>query len=359
MVVDEAASVWNVYFGDLHAKTRMTDGLGTAQEYFRHLRDVALCDFGAIADHNGGREASFIEGPFRRSLSDDEFEEMQSACDYFNDAGRFVTLQAFEQNQIEGYPGHRNCYFRGQAPGLFKGRTLEDLYRYLADYKALIIPHHHLIWKTKVHLDNPEFSKVIEMYSMHCSSEQRNTPLNNWPNWPSKAETGISAREILDRGYRVGFIAASDNHNGAPGLSARPSRFANLTYRGGLAAVHAPALTREDIFDGIYSRRCYATTGARIYLRFQVNGEEMGSELKTRSAAYRIVAAGTAALSSIELISSEGDTSVFSYTGTDFIDLSGTLEFLGEAMWIYVRVTQIDRHMAWSSPIWLDRADAG
>ena len=41
-------------------------------------------------------------------------------------------------------------------------------------------------------------------------------------------------------------------------------------------AVLARALTRDDIWDAIRSRRVYATTGANILLDFQVNGAHMG-----------------------------------------------------------------------------------
>jgi hypothetical protein len=118
-----------------------------------------------------------------------------------------------------------------------------------------------------VHLGNPRYERLVEMYSMHGTSETRGTPLSN------KVEDGVSARELLAAGHRVGFIAASDNHNGAPGLSARSSRFTNLVYSGGLAAVWAAELTREAVFDALYARRCYGTTGARILLDFRLNGE--------------------------------------------------------------------------------------
>ncbi len=277
-VIDNRPETMQVYFGDIHAKTKLSDGLKTPLEYFEHARDVALTDFGAIADHNG-EEASRIEGPFRTQMSDEAFAEIQSACETFNQPGKFVTLQGFEQNDIAGYPGHRNIYFRGICPGLFRGESLEELYAYLEGHEALVIPHHPIIWQTRVHLGNSLYERVLEMYSMHCSSEEKGGPINNFATTMNKAETGISAREVLDEGYRVGFIAASDNHNGAPGLSARPSRFTNLTYHGGLAAVLAPSLTRENIFDGLYNRRCYATSGNRLYMDWRMDGHLMGSEI--------------------------------------------------------------------------------
>jgi hypothetical protein len=289
-------------------------------------------------------------------MSDEAFAEIQSACETYNQAKRFVTLQGFEQNVIAGFPGHRNVYFRGICPGLFRGESLEELYAYLEGHDALVIPHHPIIWQTRVHLGNPLYERVLEMYSMHCSSEEKGGPINNFDTTINKAETGISAREILEEGYRVGFIAASDNHNGAPGLSARPSRFTNLTYHGGLAAVLAPSLTRENIFDGLYNRRCYATTGIRLYMDWRMDGHLMGSEIsleRGHSINHELTISATNAIASVEIIRNDRTEKIFNYTGEYFIRLEGKLLFSDDG-WAYVRITQIDRHMAWSSPVWIN-----
>lgn len=355
-VVDPSGELPNVYFGDIHAKTMLSDGLKTPMEYFEHARDVALTDFGAIADHNF-EEASRLEGPFVEGMSDEAFAEIQKACEACNEPGRFVTLQSFEQNRIADYKGHRNIYFRGVCPGLFRGKTLDELYDYLDGHKALAIPHHTIIWKTRPHLDNPRYERVVEMYSTHCSSEVKGTAINNYETTPSKAETGVSAREMLDGGYRLGFIAASDNHNGAPGLSARPSRFTNLVYSGGLAAVLAPQLTREAVFDALYDRRCYATTGTRIYLDFRLAGRVMGSEIEAERGAtlpYEITVSATDAVACVELVSNGREEVLWRHDGRSVVSLQGKRTFTDETNWIYVRVTQADRHMAWSSPVWVD-----
>ena len=354
-VIDDRPETMNVYFGDIHAKTMLSDGLKTPSEFFEHARDVALIDFAAIADHNSV-EASRLEGPFRTQMSDEAYAKIQEACETFNQPGSFVTIQGFEQNRIAENPGHRNVYFRDTCPGLFRGETLEELYAYLEGHQALVIPHHHIIWGTRVHLDNPEYERLIEMYSEHCSSERKGSPINNHATTQSKRETGTSAREILDKGHRVGFIAASDNHNGAPGLSARPSRFTNIPYRGGLAAVFAPELSRQAIFDGLYNRRCYATSGSRTYLDFRLDGQPMGSELSVSQGTtmpYEIVVAGTDGIARIEFIQNDRQATVWTHDGRSYVRLQGELS-IQKSCWTYVRVTQTDRYMAWSSPIWVD-----
>jgi hypothetical protein len=63
-------------------------------------------------------------------------------------------------------------------------------------------------------------------------------------------------------------IASTDDHLGYPG-----------GWGEGLAAVLAPALTREEIHRALLDRRTYAVTGDRIRLHFALNGRIMGREL--------------------------------------------------------------------------------
>jgi len=142
----------------------------------------------------------------------------------------------------------------------------------------------------------------------------------------------------------------------ATGLSARPSRFTNIPYRGGLAAVIAPEITREAVFDALYHRRCYATSGARTYLDFRLAGQRMGSEMKVRrgdSLPYEITTAGTDLIASVEFVRNDRQGTVWTHDGRDFLRLHGELT-IDASCWVYVRITQTDRHLAWSSPIWVD-----
>ena len=132
--------------------------------------------------------------------------------------------------------------------------------------------------------------------------------------------------------------------------------FTNIPYQGGLAAVLAPELSRAAVFDAMYERRCYATTGARTYLDFRLDGRLMGSELKvTRGTAvqYNIVVSGTDRIAKIELIQADREGVLWTYDGNRFVRLQDELLF-DKSTWTYVRITQADREMAWSSPIWVD-----
>jgi hypothetical protein len=242
-------------------------------------------------------------------------------------------------------------------PEMFRGITIKDFLDYLEGREALVIPHHTL-YGNRLKPDFPYTDKfrVIEMYSMHLSSERRGSPYNN-----GKPEIGYSAQEVLAQGHRVGFIAASDNHNGRPGISAKPSRFVNLVYSGGLAAVYAPELTREAVFDAMYRRCCYATTGERIIIDFKVNGSRMGSEIRVKagsSVELEVFCGGTSAIACIEILKDNQVIKVFQ-DGSSSILEARMLETVNSSCQYYIRVTQVDRHMAWSSPIWFDIETGG
>ena len=67
----------------------------------------------------------------------------------------------------------------------------------------------------------------------------------------------------------------------------------------------------------------------------------------------QIVVAATDQIAMIEFIQTSREGTVWTHDGRCFVRLNGELTF-DESCWIYVRVTQADRHMAWSSPIWVD-----
>ncbi|HBQ64223.1 MAG TPA: hypothetical protein DD727_04725, partial [Clostridiales bacterium] len=122
---------------------------------------------------------------------------------------------------------------------------------------------------------------------------------NRMRNPERRANASLPGKHYLQdywmQGLRLGVIASSDEHSGQGGRS-----------HGGIAAVWAQELTREEIFDAIRSKRCYATTGERILLHFDIDGElqmgqsgrrEPGSTLRIRLKVW-----GTDLLNRVEIL---------------------------------------------------------
>jgi hypothetical protein len=216
-------------------------------------------------------------------------------------------------------------------------------------------------------------TRVIEIYSHWGESEYYNPDHalsyeNNRIRYP---ETRITisgrgpyyARDAWAEGKRFMTIGSSDDHFGQGGKAHR-----------GVTAVYSPMLTREAIFDQMRAGTCYATTGERILLEFQLNGQPMGSQVTARpgeSLEFTFEVYGTNVLAVVEAFCYRFDrdkkwASAF-YAEIPDQGLQGSLQrdlaagwteaYEGPAVY-YLRVRQKhyvkDRPVyAWSSPIWV------
>ena len=128
----------------------------------------------------------------------------------------------------------------------------------------------------------------------------------------------------------------------------------------------APALTREAIFDALYQRRTYGTTGARILLDFRVNEEPMGGETTVDGPPrLRLEAHGTDSIESVEILrysEHDGGFRIIYELHPDALDFEwfGTDDGFREDSIDYLRLRQRGTIrgrivMAWSSPIWVKK----
>ncbi|KPJ62047.1 MAG: hypothetical protein AMS15_05215 [Planctomycetes bacterium DG_23] len=328
--VDWLSTEKRIYFGEIHPHTYLSDGSGTPEEALRWARDARGLDFSALADH------------WRKSLAQNPKtkEEYLKTINAFNEPGRFVTLVGYEWTTWSSH-GDKCVYFRGPdgpflAPDDPETDDPQKLWKALKGVAALTIPHHPMAGgRTDWGYKNDEFERLVEIFS-----------------WWGCAEEGseFSVQAALAQGHKLGFIGGTDNHFGQPGTGRTGAEDG-----AGLAAVFAQELTREAIFDALWARHCYATTGARMVLEFFVNGKMMGEEIEVPSGGRSEItarAAGTREIENLELIknneviaSKKGDGSVIEFRYEDKMSRPGD--------YYYFRVLQIDGQRAWSSPVWL------
>ena len=352
-----------LFWGDLHAQSEYhvmhsqekdarqvgwSKGIscGTPDDVYQYARDVTLLDFVAITDQGA------ITGVGWELLQ-------QKAIEHYR-PGEFATFKSYEA----GSPvGHRNVYFRGDAV-----EPLQDprAFSYMPDFlyehyrgreDVMMIPHHVKTW-TDWSFHDPDLEPLMEIYS--CWGQSENPSMDRW----DKGMTpGAGAWEALRRGYRLGMIASSDNHVGMPGRSYQHDRQVHTPFPGGLAAVWAPELTREALFDALKSRRCYGTTGARIILDFTLNDQPMGSILEVEGGevsreVYAYVR-GTDAINRVEVVQNGKVVETGTPHHRDRQDVYSLkwrdTTALETNAYYYIRVIQIDGEMGWSSPIWVDR----
>lgn len=333
-----------IFFGDLHTHCEIsTDAVGSPDHAYEHARNFCGLDFAALSDHSPRGE---------------KYAELIAAGNRHNAPLHFATIIGFEWSS--GRYGHRNAYYPDdKGPEQPKGGDNTAPWWKLFDehnVRALTVPHHPnmqgglkpdgtYVWGSmdwsKI---NHKYQRVVEIDQHRGSSE---APGGANPELRILSEDfGSSVQTALTRGHRLGFIGSTDTHFGRPGIGE------------GLAAILSPELERAALFNSLYDRRCYATSGERILVFFTVNGFPMGSELKLspkdqRQVSFRAI--GTGSIKKVELLRNNEVIKTWDGAGDD---MSGTLSVTdesGRGEWYYIRITQADTQMAWSSPVWVDK----
>ncbi|WP_229964379.1 CehA/McbA family metallohydrolase [Litorilinea aerophila] len=348
-----------VFFGEVHAHSEIdSDGSRTLDENFGHARHTACVDFYAHTDHDD----AIMKG--------DKWHLRLDAVRRWHDEGRFVTIPAYEFTSF--VYGHRNVYFRDpeHAP-FFSCRTPDqqwihprELYAHLDRHGAdvVVIPHHPVVadhpfnWKTS----NPKYDRLVEIFSGWGCHEtaDANAPLigHGSDKYPQ-----LSITNALRSGHILGFVCGADAHDGYPGNAQGkfPYNWMNKhsPVGSGRTAVLAEQLSRDAVWQALYDRRCYGTTGTRILVDFTVNDAPMGSQVTAageRTIRFRV--AGPCPIHKIHVIRN-GELLARAWcdqpveTGEFHDPGSGA-----EVDFYYLRVFCQDGEMAWASPIWVRRA---
>ncbi|MDH5791498.1 MAG: DUF3604 domain-containing protein, partial [Candidatus Bathyarchaeota archaeon] len=150
------------------------------------------------------------------------------------------------------------------------------------------------------------------------------------------------------RGLRVGFVANSDDHTCRPGLTYPSGGF---TTKGGYTGVYAKELTREALWEVLWSRRCYATTGERMILHVDVDGHMMGEEFETdKPPKISVRIMGTAPLHEVEV--KRGVENIHRHP---FAKPRDDADRLIKVEWSGVRVRGRPKRVDWEGGLQLDR----
>jgi hypothetical protein len=344
-----------IYWGDLHAQSKYhgpgASSVGTPDELYRYAREITHLDFLAITDD----VAPLSEG----------WKELQEAAIRHYVPGKFVPFKAFEW--CSKRYGHRNTIFAdveiedNYSRQLFDG-TIENFWEFFREKNVLIIPHHTFLW-TDWKFHDSDLEPLVEIHSCWGTSEY---PGN--PSWDHSIKQGGGVQAALSLGYRLGIMASSDTCAGLPGRSvANSERWDFHKEKGGLTAVYAPELTRSAVFDALRRRRTYGTTGVRIILDFTLNNCPMGSQYAWSGdipIELRIKAVGTDLIKTVTIVRNNVDLKTFE-PRDDVVEISyeDKQDLIPEAfkddqgqllVYYYIRITQYDGEMAWSSPIWVN-----
>jgi len=265
---------YELLWGDLHNHNAVGYARGSLERTYEIAREHL--DFLAFTPHAQWHDMPEMPNDAHMKwvngfkVLEENWKKVQRMARESNRKDRFVSFLAYEWHS--SYFGDYCVYYPGDDLPLKYFGHVEDLQEYVRGTKAMIIPH-HLAYKQGWrganwdHLDT-NVSPVLEIFSEHGLSEHdcAGRPFirhSNGPRW-----TRNTLQRVLEKGFRPGVIASTDDHLGYPGA-----------YGEGLAGVYAEELSREAILDAIWKRRTIAVTGDRIRMAMKLNDEWMGSEL--------------------------------------------------------------------------------
>ena len=342
-------------------------GTGTRASLFEFARDVAALDVFCLSEHDW-------------QIDDRQWHELEELTDAWYEPDRFVTIPGFEWTN-PAY-GHRNVYYRSAGGGFFPSSPVRpdanlidgqipdptQLWRFLAAgaVPSLTIPHHMSAASFPLQIDafhDPSHDRVAEIYSNWGDSLEHDPGFTQY----AQRVDGMEFVRAVADGYRIGFIASSDSHDGYPGLSqGTPHRRHLYHQRGsGLAGIWATEATREAVFDALVARRTYAVTGGRMSLWVETDGAPMGSEttIAADERATVRVEVGGADVATTTLYRNGIPAQVHEPSGAGAFELhddAPAAEVAADgAVSYFVRVDTTTGERAWSSPTWLDVANMG
>lgn len=261
-----------IAFGDVHMHSGVSDGTGVPDEIYARAYARGL-DFAVLTDHD------YIVGA-RMMLS--EHDENQWLTDVFDARPDFVALHGYEWTSlaVPRGSGHKNVYFRGHGPSpLIGSRGLAPrtraLQRALAHEHAFIAPHHTGWTGTDWAEADPRIQRHLEIVSVHGVFED---PVNQ-PIPTRSAKPGMFAVDGLARGARFGFLGGSDGHGllWHHGVGRRMDPWGH-----GLTGVLVENNVRTTVWDGLYARRTFATSGARMWIVTSIGQTVLGGLVETR-----------------------------------------------------------------------------
>ena len=334
---------WNVYFGQLHAHTNLSDGTGSVEEAFVYASKVENLDFFAVTDHSDSFDNADA-GEIAKDgagISTGWAAGKQAAASVTNED--FVGLFGFEMTWPEDKQlGHISTFntpgwqTRDQEDFENVPTALEHYYKALTTVPGSVSQFNH---PDTIHGDFERFDHYSPKYDEAISLLE------------IAGEDGAVDCEYyhlaLDKGWHVAPTNNQNNHNGQWGDASRAR-----------TVILAETLTEEALYGAMKNRRVYATQDSDLTVYYALNGAVMGSMIPKSEEAEITVFLNDptdAAVGKVEVIADGGVVLDSADVGTPAQVLE--LSVSGGHNYYYLRITQPDGDVAVTAPVWMDGYD--
>lgn len=360
----------NLFWGLLHGESERHDSTESIENCLRHIRDAAALNFFGCSPFEAPEETSA-----------EAWKLVSQNITEFHEDDRFVTFLGLQMQGVASEEGIRQILFAKDNKPMIRRKdpkyaTLKKLYKTFNPKDIIAIPSFTMAKGFSFDFSrfNPDFERVVEIYnawgSSECTAKEGNPrPIKGAGKSGVQETAEGSIQNALKANHRFGFVAGGLDDRG---VYADFFDSDQVQYSPGLTAIIAKDQTRSVLFEALYNRSCYATTGARMIITFSLAGAPMGSEITTADKPGCLVnrhitgtVAGTTNLKLVEIIRNGQVVKTFKPDGYFMDYVWDDLDPLGKItirpkddrppfVYYYIRLTQADGHMAWSSPIWVD-----
>lgn len=343
---ETATPGWNLYFGQLHSHTGISDGTGTPTEAFAYASQVPGLDFFAVTDHSNAfdRDEQGVLSQDGTAISQD-WANGQAAAVAATDTD-FVALYGFEMTFQNGL-GHISTFntpgwqSRNQAQYQSYRTGLENYYTALCTVPGSISQFNH---PGEVFGNFEDFGHYSpEADARITLIEVGNGDVNGSP------ETAYDQyNRALDLGWHLAPTNNQNNHAGNWGTASSCR-----------TVVLASELTPEGIYDAMGNYRVYATEDSDLHIYYTLEDSAMGSILDRSQVGDTVSIQVTAfdntdlSVGKVEVIVEGGKVlagiTIHAASQTVCFDLPA------EHRYYYIRITQPDGDTAVTAPVWINQ----
>ncbi len=343
----------NIYFGQIHAHTNISDGAGSLEDAYDHAKNVDNLDYIIITDHSNS-----IDNEMKSKITENVDKSQSDEWTYAHNLAKqkttedFTCAYGYEMTWSNGL-GHMNTF---NTEG-FQSRTQTEFSTY-----STALQNYYAALRTapdSISQFNHPGTTFGDFQDFSYYSEDNDALITMIEVGNGEGAIGSSGYfpsyeyyvRALDKGWHVAPTNNQDNHKGLWG-DANTARTVML----------ADENTEEAIYDAMRNYRIYATEDNDLSIYYTLDGNVMGTILDkdavgdTVEIKADIKEPTDKAIGKVELIVNGGQS-----IGAVNVDKNeATVKFTAPSAYSYyfLRITEDDKDIAVTAPVWVGEVEA-
>jgi len=327
------------YFGQLHAHTNISDGTGSLDDAYTHVKKAGA-DYYAVTDHSNWFDND-TSGSLADGSASTKWTKAQATSNKYNDEGNFTAMYGYEMtwSGSTGGWGHMNTF---NTPG-FETRTnkamgLSEYYSALQTQPQSISQLNHPGTTFGDFNDFGFYSAATDRVVTLIEVGNGEGPVRGTGYFPSYEYY----TRALDKGWHLAPTNNQDNHKG--------NWYTSNTAR---TVIISEDNTREALYNSMQNMSVYSSEDSNMTIDYTINGQMMGTSLRedVNKLNFKVNVADDDAISKVSVIANGGVEVISKTFNSNNVDWE--FELNPEYTYYYIKVVQKDKDVAITAPIWV------